>query len=188
MAVIISLLRGVNLASHKRVKMDALRALYQSLKLRDPQTYLQSGNVIFRSEERDLVALAQRIEDGIERSFGFRSDVILRTSTEMKDVVARNPFAKRQDIHPSKLLVTFLARDPGPEAQEKLLEIRADPEELRMHGRELYIYFANGLARPKLSSAVIDRTLKTSGTGRNWTSVTKILEIAQKLESSSHPS
>ena len=151
MAVVISMLRGVNLGSHNRIKMDALRALYESLKLRDPQTYIQSGNVIFRTEERNLAQLAKRIENGIEQKFGFRSQVILRTTSEMRDVIARNPFAKRRGIEPSKLLVTFLASDPGPEDRDKLLKLKTDPEELKIDGHELYIYFPNGMVRPKLS-------------------------------------
>jgi len=117
MAMVISMLRGVNLGSHNRIKMDALRARYESLKLRDPQTYIQSGNVIFRTEERNLAQLAKRIENGIEQKFGFRPQVILRTTSERRDVIARNPFAKRRGIDPSKLLVTFLASHPSPEAR-----------------------------------------------------------------------
>jgi uncharacterized protein (DUF1697 family) len=79
MTVIISMLRGVNVGGHNKVKMDALRALYESMKLREAQTYVQSGNVIFRTDERDIARLAKRIEDGIERKLGFRPDVILRT-------------------------------------------------------------------------------------------------------------
>src|SRR5437762_13357712 len=105
MTVIISMLRGVNVGGHNNIKMDALRALYESLKLRAPQTYVQSGNVIFKTDERDIARLAKRIEDGIERKFGFRPDVVLRTAAEMKDVVARNPFAKRRGIEPGKLQI-----------------------------------------------------------------------------------
>jgi uncharacterized protein (DUF1697 family) len=184
MVVIVSMLRGVNVGAHNRIKMDALRALYESLGLRDPQTYVQSGNVVFRTDKRDLVALAKRIEDAIERSFGFRPAVILRTASELRDVIARNPFAKRRDIEPSKLLVNFLAGDPGTEVREKVLSLKTDPEELRMDGRELYIYFPNGMARPKMSWAVLEKTLKTTGTGRNWNSVAKLLEMAERLEAS----
>src|SRR6266702_3061262 len=184
MAVVISMLRGVNLGSHNRIKMDALRARYESLKLRDPQTYIQSGNVIFRTEERNLAQLAKRIENGNEQKFGFRPQVILRTTSERRDVIARNPFAKRRGIDPSKLLVTFLAEDPGAEARDKVCSIKADPEELRIESRELYIYFPNGIGRAKLSLAAIERALKTPGTGRNWNSVTKMLEMAEKLEAS----
>ena len=184
MAVIVSMLRGVNVGGHNRIKMDALRGLYKSLKLRDPQTYVQSGNVIFRTDERDLVRLAQRVEHGIERRFDFRPAVIVRTTSELRDVIARNPFAKRRGIDPSRLLVTFLASDPGPEAREQVRRMKTAPEELRIEGRELYIYYPDGMARPKLSWAVIERTLKTPGTGRNWNSVTKMLEIAERLEAS----
>jgi len=184
MAVIISMLRGVNVGGHNKIKMDALRALYESMKLREAQTYVQSGNVIFRTDERYIARLAKRIEDGIERKLGFRPDVILRTATEMREVIARNPFAKRRGIEPSKLLVTFLGSDPGAEAREKILQIKCDPEELRIEGRELYIYFPNGIGRSKLSWAGLEKTLKTPGTARNWNSVTKMLEMAESLEAS----
>jgi uncharacterized protein (DUF1697 family) len=182
MPVVISMLRGVNVGGHNKIKTDALRALYESLKLKDAQTYIQSGNVIFRTKERNHVLLTKRIQDGIESSFGFRPGVVLRTSDELRNVIARNPFAARRDIEPNKLLVTFLAGDPEPEARAAALKIKTDPEELRIDGREAYIYFPDGMARPRLSLPAIERILKTFGTGRNWNSVTKLLEIAEKLE------
>jgi uncharacterized protein (DUF1697 family) len=184
MPVIISLLRSVNLGAHNKIKMDALRALYASLKLRDAQTYIQSGNVIFRTDERDLLQLAQRIQNAIERKFSCRTAVILRTSAELRDVIARNPFAKRRGIEPNKLLVSFLAADPGPEARANVLKINTALEELHIDGRELYIYFPNGMARPKISMPAVERALKTPCTGRNWNTVTKLLELAAQLESS----
>jgi uncharacterized protein (DUF1697 family) len=184
MAVIVSMLRGVNVGGHNKIKMDALRALYESLKLRDAKTYVQSGNVIFRTEERDLPRLTKRIEDGIERKFRFRPDVILRTAAEMREVIAKNPFAKRHGIEPSKLLVSFLASDPGEEARERVRQMKCAPEELRIEGRELYIYFPNGIGRSKLSPGALEKALKTAGTGRNWNSVTKMLEIGERLEAS----
>src|SRR5260370_32424864 len=184
MTVIISMLRAGNGGGHNKIKMEALRAVYESLKLRDAQTYVQSGNVIFRSDERDILRLTKRIEDGIERKFGFRPKVILRTAAEMKDVVARNPFAKRRGIETGKLLVSFLASDPGEEAREKVRQMKCDLEELRIEGRELYIYFPNGIGRSKLSTARLEKTLSTPGTGRNWNSVTKMLEMAERLEGS----
>ncbi len=182
MAVVISMLRAVNVGGHNKIKIDALRALYQSLKLRDAQTYIQSGNVIFRTDERDLVLLATRIQNGIERKFGIRCEVILRTASDLRKVMARNPFAARRGIDPSRLLVTFLASEPGAEAREQVLRIKTAPEELRMDGREVYIYFPSGMARPKVSWAVIEKTLKTPGTGRNWNTVTRLLEMATQLE------
>ena len=182
MAVIVAMLRGVNLGPHHRIKMADLCALCESLKLRDVQTYVQSGNVIFHTDERDLAALTQRIEKAFERRFGFQADTILRTTSELRQVVAKNPFAKRRGIDPKKLLVTFLASVPSEEAKTLVRKMKTDPEELRIEGREVYIYYPNGLARPKISWVAIQKLLKTSGTGRNWNSVTNLLEIAEKLE------
>jgi uncharacterized protein (DUF1697 family) len=184
MTVAISMLRGVNLARHNRIKMESLRTMYESLGLRNAETYLQSGNVVFRTAARDLIGLGKRIEDRIEDTFGFRSAVIVRSSSELRDVIRKNPFAARRGIDPSKLLVTFLATAPESEYREKLLGIQADPEELRIEGRELYVHFPNGVGRAKLSPALIEKTLKTRGTGRNWNTVTKLLEIAERLEAS----
>jgi uncharacterized protein (DUF1697 family) len=164
------------------IKMDALKALCLSLKLKDPQTYVQSGNVVFRTEEKDYKKLAKRIQDAIEKTFGFRPGVVLSTTAELQDVVARNPFAKRSGIEPGKLLVNFLAADPGKDAREKALAIKIGPEELHLIGREAYIYFPDGQGRSKLPWAAIERALGISGTGRKWNSVTKMLEMAEKME------
>ncbi len=182
MGVIISLLRGVNIGGHHKIKMDALRALYESLKLKDPQSYIQSGNVVFRSNAKDLGRLAKRIEDAIEQSYAFRPVVVLRTAAEMREVVRRNPFAKRRDIEPRKLAVTFLAGEPSREARERALQIKSGPDELCIDGRQLYIYFPNGMGRPTLSVAAVERALKVVGTGRNWNSVMKLLEMAEAME------
>jgi uncharacterized protein (DUF1697 family) len=182
MHVVISMLRGVNVGGHNRIKMEALRTLYESLGLLDVQTYVQSGNVVFRTKERNLAALAKKIEDGIQRGFGFRPGAVLRTPPELRDAIAKNPFSTRQGIDPSKLLVTFLSAAPDAEARGNALAIKTFPEELRIDGREVYIYFPNGMARPKMSWPRIEKALKTWGTGRNWTTVTKLLEIAEGLE------
>jgi uncharacterized protein (DUF1697 family) len=182
MAAIVSMLRAVNVGGHNKIKMDALRSLYESLKLREPQSYVQSGNVVFKTDERDLVRLTKKIENGIEQTFGFRPDVVLRTSSDLRDVVAKNPFAKRRDIEPGKLQVHFLAGDPGAEARANVLKLKTDPEELRIYGRELYIYFLNGMGKSKLSWAAVNKALKTPGTCRNWNTVTKLLEMAESLE------
>lgn len=184
MPVIIAMLRGVNLGSHNRIKMDALRELHESLRCADVQTYLQSGNVVFRTPERNPASLAKRIENEIERKFRFRVDVIVRTCIEMRKAVERNPFAKRKGIDPSRLLVTFLAEEPKPEARDKALGMQAEPEELHILGREMYIYYANGLARPKLSWVAVQKVLKVTGTGRNWNTVQGLLELAEKIEGS----
>jgi uncharacterized protein (DUF1697 family) len=182
MTVVISLLRGVNVGGHHAIRMEALRTLYGSLGLLDAQTYVQSGNVVFRTKKAGLGSLAVRIESAIERSFGFRPGVILRTSSDLRGVLARNPFANRSGIDPSKLLVGFIATEPTAQARDRIRAMPPVPEELRIDGRELYIYFPNGMARPRLSMTAIDKALKIVWTGRNWNTVTRLLAMAERLE------
>ncbi len=182
MRVMIALLRGINVGGHHLIKMDALRALCESLGLRDVQTHLQSGNVVFKSTARDPSPLRKRIEDAIEREFGFRCGVVLRTTVELRDAVAKNPFAARPGMDPSRCAVHFLAASPTPEARAAVLKIKADPEELHIGDRELYIYYPNGMARPALSMPLVEKALATFGTSRNWNTVRKLLEMAEKLE------
>jgi len=176
------MLRGVNVGGHNKIKMDALRILYESLKFEDPRTYVQSGNVIFRTKEKSSPALAKKIQNTVEREFGFCPEVILRTKDELKKAIAASPFAGRGDFEASKILVTFLACEPGPQAQATLLSLKAHPEELHLKGRELYIYFPDGVGRSKLPWSSVEKLLKTTGTARNWNSVTKMLEIAEEME------
>jgi uncharacterized protein (DUF1697 family) len=182
MAAIISLLRAVNVTGYNKVKMDGLRELYESLGLRGAQTYIQSGNVVFKTDAKDLARLQKRIEDAIEKSYGFRTGVMLRTAAELKDIIRRNPFAKRSGIEPNRLVVSFLTGEPAPESKQKIAQIKVGPEELVLDGRELYIYYGGGIGSSKLTPAVIERALKLPGTARNWNTVTKLLEMAEAVE------
>ena len=182
MPVLISMLRGVNLGPHNRIKMDALRSVYESLKLEEPRTYVQSGNVIFRTKEKNLAKLAVKIQDAIEKKFKCRPDVILRTTDELKKAIAATPFADRPHLEPGKILVTFLAAEPPREAEANLAKFTDYPEELHLKGREMYIYFPNGAGRSKLPWSSVEKLLKVTGTARNWNSVTKMLAMAEEIE------
>jgi uncharacterized protein (DUF1697 family) len=181
MPVLISMLRGVNVGGHNKIKMDALRALYESLKLDSPRTYVQSGNVIFRTKEKNSAALAKKIQSAIERKFGFRPEVILRTTGEMRTAIAASPFAGR-NLEPGKTVMTFLAGDARLEAANELLALKNFPEELHLLGRELHIYFPDGMGKSKLPWPKIEKLLATPGTARNWNSVTRMLAMAEEME------
>jgi len=158
-----------------------LRSLYESLRLKEPQTLLQSGNVIFRTDERDLASVQNRIEAAIERTFGFRPALILRTAAQMRDAAGRNPFAARSGINPSRLVVMFLGAEPSAEIRDRILRLPAEPEELHIAGREIFVYCPNGTSRTRLSWPEVEKALRMPVTGRNWNTVTKLVEMAAKL-------
>lgn len=182
MAILISMLRGVNLGAHNRIKMDALRAVYTSLKLEDPRTYVQSGNVIFRTKEKSSAQLAKKIQSAIQKKCGCSPDVILRTTDELRKAIAASPFAGRPNLEPSKILVSFLDAEPPREAAGAFKKFKDYPEEVHLQGRELYIYFPNGAGKTKLPWSAVEKLLKVSGTARNWNSVTNMLRMAEEMD------
>ena len=181
MTAFIALLRAVNVGGHNIIPMADLRTLCESLGWRDVKTLVQSGNVVFRCQNNDPAVLSKKLSAAVEKKFGFRPEVVVRTGAELRSVIARNPFAKRKDIDPRKLLVNFLAAQPSAEAQAKVKQIKVGPEELRIDGRELYIYYPDGFGKSKLTNTVLERTLGTPGTTRNWNTVTKLLAMAEAL-------
>jgi uncharacterized protein (DUF1697 family) len=180
--VLVSMLRGVNMGPHHRMKMADLKAVYEAEGCTDVETFIQSGNVAFRCKERSAEKVAARIEKAIEERFGFTVPVVLRTAAEMRGVVERNPFAARTGIEPAKLAVHFLASAPEAASRDKLAAIPPAAEEMVLDGRELYIYFPNGMARPELKLAQVDRAMGGRMTARNWNTVGKLLEMAERLD------
>jgi uncharacterized protein (DUF1697 family) len=182
MPIWISLLRGINVGGNKRIKMADLRDLYADLGLEGAQTLLQSGNVVFESDQTDPVQLGQHIEAGIQDRYGFESRIILRALDEWRQVPQRNPFMD-ENFDPSKLLIFLMERMPEPSAVDALLNAHTGVERIHADGQEVYVYYPDGMGRSKLSNVVIEKQLKVAGTGRNWNTVTKLLALAAGLAS-----
>ena len=177
MSAMISMLRGVNVGGNNKIKMAELKAMYESLGFSNVQTYIQSGNVVFNSKESGDEKLSKKIGSAIEKKFGFCPEVIVRTAEEMRQIAKRNPFAKRKEIEPGKLLVVFLASDPGKSAREAVARIEAI-EEIKPIGSEIYIYFPDGQGKSKLKFGLIEKACsKIAWTGRNWNTVEKLVEL-----------
>ena len=172
----VALVRGINLGSRKRVSMPDLRKLFTSLGAEDVTTYVQSGNVVFKSSEgaRKLTAA---IERRIRRDLGLTVTVLVRTQPQLAKVLAGNPFAKRVK-DPTKLHVTFLAEKPARSRVSDLDPERAGPDELRVVGQEVYLHCPNGYGRSKLTNAYFEKELGVRATTRNWRTVTKLAELA----------
>ena len=181
MTVYVSMLRAVNVGGTSRIKMDALRAVYESIGLKDVRTLLQSGNVVFRSSLKDRERLVKRITQELERQLELHADVIVRTLAELADIVERGPVLSPH-ADPSKLLVMFLSGVPDAAAQAALGKWHKGPEMLEMRGPEIYLYYPEGVGRSKLSGAVIENKLDMSGTARNWNTLQKLLETGRALE------
>lgn len=172
----VALLRGVNLGARNKVAMPRLRELFDELGYDDVTTYLQSGNVLFRSPA-SRGALKRAIESEIRDRLGLEIAVVLRTKSQLRATVAGNTFAERQS-DPTKLHVTFLATTPAAGLARELEEKRFEPDELRVAGDAVYLHCPGGYGRSKLSNTYFEKALGVVGTTRNWRTVTALAELA----------
>ncbi|HXR64601.1 MAG TPA: DUF1697 domain-containing protein [Ktedonobacteraceae bacterium] len=181
MATFVALFRGINVGGHQKVRMSDLKALHESLGLKHVATYIQSGNVVFSSDNGDAEQLTRQIEESFAQKFGFHVMVTIRTTSELGKIIARNPFTDQPTKAPKWVIVLFLARQPASTAQDDLRNGYAGPEELYLLGQELYIYYPENMGRTKLSNAYLDKTLKTPGTGRNWNTVLQLQSMMERV-------
>ncbi|HTX44728.1 MAG TPA: DUF1697 domain-containing protein [Solirubrobacteraceae bacterium] len=174
----ILLLRGINVGSNKRIAMPELRALLTDAGFEDVQTYVQSGNVVLSSglPPDEAAARAQQL---IASRFGFEVDVIARTADELAEVVRANPLADVAD-NPKRFQVSFCDGEPDVAAVEKIVAAAAPDERLVAIGRELYAWHPDGVGRSKMFAKLTGSGLGVRATARNWTTVTKLLEMAQE--------
>ena len=174
----VALLRAVNLAGRNKVSMPELRSSLTSLGLQDVVTYIQSGNVVFRSPTGDREKIATRMERQIAEAFGVSPTVLLRTPSELVKIAEGNPFLKG-GADRSKLHVVFLADGPAEDAVARLDSGRSPPDELRVRGSEIYLHLPNGSGRSKFTLDYFERRLGVAATARNWNTVLKLLALTE---------
>ncbi len=176
----ISLLRGINVGGHNKILMAQLKALYENNGFKNVVSYIQSGNVLFDSSERNIDNLCKKIEDAIELKYAFHVPVDIRTHQEMKNILDNSPYKKiLSEEHGSKILVVFLKSEPSRENREELLKYVGDSEQLSVHKKEIYLYCSEGYGKSKLTNTLIEKKLRISATARNWKSVKKLYELSQ---------
>ena len=181
MPTYVAMLRGINVGSGKIVKMERLRASFEALGFGGVRTYVQSGNVIFESEQKSPTGLSNKIEEKIQRDFGFTVPLLVKTSKEMEQIVSDNPLVKEKGIDHSKLHVTFLSDAPPKTAVNVLEPLAASRERFRISNREVYLCCPDGYGRTKLSNNAIEKKLSVVATTRNWRTVNTLLEMCTSL-------
>lgn len=179
MARYVALLRGINVGGNKKVPMAQLRGLLEGLGYTDVATLLQSGNAVFTSKEKSPAKLAKQLEAAIAKEFGFEVAIILRTRDELAAAIKANPLPGAEDA-PSQFVVTFLSDVPDQKRLKEIDPAAYLPDEFRVVGREIYARFPNGIRDSKLAVVLGGPRLGVTPTARNWNTVTKLLELADR--------
>lgn len=178
MPVYVCMLRGINVGGHKRIRMADLQKSFSAVGCERVKTYIQSGNVIFKSKLSGD-RLSDKIEAQIEGDFGFPVSVVNRTIEEMSSIVAGNPFLRERGIDLQRLHVMFLSNAPTPEALKKLAALSIEPDRLCCRGKEIYLHLPNGAGESVLMKRPLERMLSVIPTTRNWKTVTTLSQLCK---------
>ena len=156
--------------------MAHLRDALEEVGFDDVRTYLQSGNVVLSSPKKSE-DVARMCERAIAERVGLDIDVVVRSRADLARVVQRNPLG---DVatNPKRYQVSFLASKPPAGLERRLAAAAAQQERFAVRGREVYAWHPDGVARSKLWALLAGRKLGVTATSRNWTTVTKLLELA----------
>lgn len=177
----ISILRGINVSGYRMIKMDALRQLFSDLGFKNVHSYIQSGNMVFQSQESDPQILENKIAERIMEQFGFEVPVIVKELDELKQIVADNPFLKDKTKDIASLHVTFLSDKPGQEGIDSLKTGEYLTDEFYIFDKAIYLYCRNGYGKTKLTNGLLEKKLKVTATTRNWKTTNELISIAQKM-------
>ncbi|EJT06977.1 DUF1697 domain-containing protein [Rhizobium sp. CCGE 510] len=171
MPVYIALLRAINVGGTGSLPMAELKAICKGLGFSDVKTYIQSGNVLFHSDEAEKT-VEEKLDAALGQKVGKRPGVMVRSRKELDAIAAGAPFP---DAKPNFLLVYFLPEKPPADALEKM--VAPDGEEAKLGTYEIYVHYPNGSGRSKLKLPALN-----TGTSRNLNTVRKLAEMAAALE------
>lgn len=173
----IAILRGINVGGKRKILMADLKALFEKLGLESVKTYIQSGNLIFTSDQINS-ELESILEKAITNKFGFDVPVIVRSSNELQTSIDKNPFFDG-DADIDRLHLTFLKEQPTKENKEKTQTYDYEPDKFKIDGRDVFIFCKGKYHQSKLTNDFFEKKLNIGATTRNWKTVLKLFELSK---------
>lgn len=175
----ISLLKGINVGGHKIIKMNDLKALYESLSYQNVITYIQSGNVIFETNIEDMTLISKEIEAKIIEKYGFEVSIILITLENLKKILQENPFTEQKETEIKQVYIGFTKSNIAEEYIQNAEFDKYTPDKCIIKENCVYIFYPNGAGKSKLNNDTFEKKLKTIITIRNLNTLEKIVELSE---------
>lgn len=175
----IALLRGINVGGRNKIIMAELRGLLGTLGFTEVTTYIQSGNIIFCSEESDGKKLEQRIERAIENKYGYSVPVIIFTRDKLEKILRDNPLKPLKEDELNKMYYVFLKELPERGAVAKFKESKFENEKYIIFRDHIYLKCLSGMGKAKLTTNLLEKKLCVQATARNHKTALKLLELAK---------
>lgn len=178
--VLLALLRGINVGGNKLVDMKQLVGLATKAGYANAKTYINSGNLMFRTSE-PRAKVEATLEKAIAKHFGFSVDVVVRTQDEWDGYAKKSGFPESEETR-AKMLLLGVAKLPiAKGAADALNALAQSGERVKAVKDALWIDYGEGLGRSKLSPGALDKHAGSPVTGRNWNTVLKLAELMREL-------
>ncbi len=176
----IALLRGINVSGQKKIIMAELRIHLAELPIRNISTYIQSGNIIFDSEENDKSILEDSIQKKIAQKYGFEVPIIVFNRDYLLIAESQNPFPKETKEAANHAFIAFLKERPKSENIAVFEQLDFSPDQMVLKGKNLYFHCPNGAGKSKITNTLFEKKLKVAATSRNFKTVWKLLELSKE--------
>lgn len=180
----VALLRAVNVGG-RAVAMADVRAWLTGLGFGGVRTLLQSGNAVFDAPRSSSTQLEAVLEREAEKALGLRTEFFVRSAREWQKIIEGNPYRDEARDDPAHLLMLALKASPSTAAGKSLQAAIVGPEVVRLAGTHAYAVYPDGVARSKLTNALVERHLGTRVTARNWNTVLRIGALLSPTSSTS---
>ncbi len=183
MITYITLLRGINVSGKNPIKMAELRTSLSGLDFSDLKTYIQSGNIVFKSKLKNEGRISNSIKEIIKKDFGFEVPTMTFTEEYLNNIIEKNPYLKDSSIELKTLHVTFLAEKP---TAEKIKEIKNSdflPDSFALGENAIYVHCPNGYGRTKINNTFFEKKLSVQATTRNWKTTLKLRDMTMEINS-----
>ncbi len=181
METYLALLRGINVGGRNKIKMADLRALIAQLGLQDVMTYIQSGNLLFRSEILSEEKLRRAIEQKIREVYQYEVKALVIPFSEWEHAYQNNPFLDAQDKALKFLHLSYLGEIPDKEKYQTLAQTVSGEDEIALGRRCIYLFAPGSYARSTFTNDYIEKKLGLRATTRNWRTVGKLVELGRKI-------
>ena len=176
----LALLRGINVGGKNIIKMVDLKAGFEKMGFSNVVTYIQSGNVMFQSGEKDKVVLTTKIEKGLSKRLNFDARIVVISQKELAAIVHAAPDGFGKDDKKFRYDVIFLKEPLTPKEAMKGMSIREGVD--TAHAGKQALYFSRLISRASQSylTKIIGMSVYQNMTIRNWNTTTKLLALIEK--------
>ena len=168
----IAILRGINVGGKRKILITDLKLLFSNLGFSEVVSYIQSGNIVFKSEDKSNHALV--IEKAILENYGFEVPVIVISKKKFNSIINENPYSIENE---KQLYVSFFKKTPEQELINSLSNQSFLPDQFKIIDNSAYIFCNTKYSDSKLTNTFLEKKLKEIITTRNWKSSLKILEL-----------